>query len=269
MGRGRKRDDDENGDMLSDQQQGEETVVLKQRITLMNGCAIVVGTIIGSGIFISPVGVLKQVNSVGWSLIIWALGGIFSTIGALCYAELGTTIVKSGGDYAYIEAFYGPLPAFLRLWIGLLIIRPTSQAAIALTFSTYLIQPFFPDCAELMPEDAKRLFAAVCLSMSAILCSTCLLVESLCCFSVILTLVNCLSVRAATRVQDVFTMAKLLALGIIIIIGLIQLGKGIYKYIIGCIATNVCDLGEISTLYNLRLNTLTPNLYSSVLYYVY
>lgn len=196
---------------LSDDGPASSKIELKAKVTLVNACSIIVGTIIGSGIFISPVGVFKEVQSVGLSLIVWTVGGIFSTIGALCYAELGTTITKSGGDYAYIKEFFGDLPAFLRLWIALLIIRPTSQAAIAITFANYAVQPLFPDCSEMMPESAIRLFAAVSV--------------------IILSLVNCVSVRAATRVQDVFTAAKLAALAMIIIAGIVLIFQGNTTYI--------------------------------------
>ena len=144
----------------------KEKAQLKKTVTLLNGITIIIGSIIGSGIFISPTGIQKEVGSVGLSLIVWIVGGIFSSFGAYCFAELGTLIHHSGADYAYIMVAFGDFIAFMRLWIEVIVIRPTSSAIIGLTFATYIAYPLFGECAS--PALALRLLAAFALSIFAI-----------------------------------------------------------------------------------------------------
>lgn len=202
----------------------DTSVNLKPKMGLVNGVTVIVGSIIGSGIFVSPKGVLMEAGSVGLSLIIWVACGIFSMIGAYCYAELGTMILRSGADYAYIFEAFGEFPAFLRLWVECMIVRPCSQAIVALTFSYYVIEPLFPDCDQ--PGLAVRLLAVIAI--------------------LVLTFVNCKDVKWATRVQDIFTYAKVLALLLIIITGFVQLGKGNVEYFDNSFQDSESDVTKIS-----------------------
>ncbi|KAH9504892.1 Y+L amino acid transporter 2 [Bulinus truncatus] len=139
-----------------------EEIRLRQHLGLSNGVAIIVGIIVGSGIFVSPKGVLQEAGAIGPSLIIWGLCGIVCLLGAMCYAELGTAILKSGADYAYINEAFGNFPAFLYLWVAVVIILPTGNAISSLTFANYVLQPFFQACGP--PGYLISLTAASCLS---------------------------------------------------------------------------------------------------------
>ncbi|XP_049720229.1 asc-type amino acid transporter 1 isoform X1 [Elephas maximus indicus] len=184
-----------------------ERVALKKEIGLVSACTIIIGNIIGSGIFISPKGVLEHSGSVGLALFVWVLGGGITALGSLCYAELGVTIPKSGGDYAYVTEIFGGLAGFLLLWSAVLIMYPTSLAVISMTFSNYVLQPVFPNC--IPPAAASRILSMACLML--------------------LTWVNSSSVRWATRIQDIFTGGKLLALSLIIGMGFVQIFQGHFE----------------------------------------
>ncbi|VDD87281.1 unnamed protein product [Enterobius vermicularis] len=205
MAENKKKVDDDTGvtEPLTD-----DNVGLAKSLTLFNGVSIIVGCIIGSGIFVSPTGVQEKAGSVGLSLIVWTASGIFAGVGAYCYAELGTLIRKSGGDYAYIMEAFGPFLAFMRLWVEAIVVRPCTCTIVALTFAIYMLRPFFPNCD--FPDGSAPLLAATLL--------------------VILTAINCISVRLATFVQDFFTVAKIFALLLIIGTGMILLFTGKPEY---------------------------------------
>lgn len=134
-----------------------EHIALKKHITLFQGVAIIVGIIIGSGIFVSPVGILMHTKSVGMAMIMWAICGVYNTLCALCYAELGASMPQSGGEYVYIQRAFGDYPAFVCLWINFLLICPVGIAALSLIASLYILQPLFPDCE--VPQIPQRLIA--------------------------------------------------------------------------------------------------------------
>src|SRR5438105_7484734 len=105
---------------------------------------IVIGTVIGSGIFIVPATVLRQTGgTLGPAMLVWLVAGVLSLLGALTYGELGAARPEAGGLYVYIRDAFGPLPAFLYGWTMFFVISTGSAATLAVAFTNYL-QQFVP-----------------------------------------------------------------------------------------------------------------------------
>lgn len=159
---------DKTNEPFLDEEKGEQKIALKKNVSIINGVGLIVGTVIGSGIFLSPTSILEETNSIGASLLVWLGCGLLALFGSLCYAELGTMITKSGGEYSYLMVAFGRIPAYLFAWTSVLIIRPASGAIIALTFAEYVAKPFYPDSQP--PTYLMKLLACSCLGkMSALL----------------------------------------------------------------------------------------------------
>jgi len=164
---------------------------LPRKLGLLDSTNIVVGTIIGSAIFLVPSTIAQNIHSVRVTLAIWVLAGVMSMFGALAYAELGAMMPVSGGQYVYLTEAWGPLWGFLCGWTFFLVARSGATAAVAAGFATYLSQ-FVP----MSPAASKGSAAALIL---------------------VLTLVNYRGVRLGATVQNIFTGLKLL--GLVLLIG--------------------------------------------------
>ncbi|XP_061099045.1 b(0,+)-type amino acid transporter 1-like [Conger conger] len=181
-----------------------EQLKLKRELGLVSAMSLIAGIMIGSGIFMSPQTVLLNIGSPGASLLIWVLCGLVAMLGALSYAELGTVIKESGGHFIYILRIYGGAPAFMAAFTFIFLVKPSAMAAAALSIAEYAVAPFYGSCTP--PQLVVKCVAAVCI----------LLVST----------ANTLNVRSAMSIQVVFLVAKLLALVVIVIGGLVTLAQG-------------------------------------------
>ncbi|XP_057377676.1 b(0,+)-type amino acid transporter 1-like isoform X4 [Daphnia carinata] len=198
---------------------------LERRVGLVSGVALIVGTMIGSGIFVSPSTLLVKTKSPGLFLVIWAACGLLSTLGALSYAELGTMITESGAEYAYYRHAFGSLPAFIFSWVCTLVLKPSQLAIICLAFAKYTVEAFVSEC-----EPPIHIIQILCVAIIGLI-----------------TFINCFSVKLATKVQNIFTAAKLVAIAIIIAGGLYMIGIGNTQYLSQGFEGSTTSFGDIAT----------------------
>lgn len=177
---------------------------LQKSVGFLQTFTLIVGILVGSGVFISPALVMQNTHDAGVSFVLWFVCGLIALGGSLCYVELGCAIKRAGGNYAYIHEAYGDLPAFLCCWTIAFIVDPAGVAAICLTLGTYVMKPFEGYIENNSVWYPKMIAAAVIL---------------------VVAFVNCWSVRAATRAQTLFTFAQISSVLFVVSIGIWQLSK--------------------------------------------
>ncbi len=166
----------------------------KRQLSLIDAIAIIVGIVIGAGIFRTPPLIAANTGSDSILLLVWILGGVVSLIGALCYAELTTAFPNAGGDYHFLGRAYGKRPAFLFAWARMSIIQTGSIALLAYIFGDYITQ------IHNLGEFSSVIYAAFLV--------------------VLLTAINIAGVRLGTGAQKLFTLAELSGVLLIIVGGL-------------------------------------------------
>jgi basic amino acid/polyamine antiporter, APA family len=177
---------------------------LARDLGVSHASAIVVGTIIGSGIFLVPAEMMQAVGSAKLVYLAWLVGGLLSFFGALTYAELGAMKPQAGGEYVYVRDGYGPLAGFLYAWSWFLIAKPASIATI--TTGLVRILGTFPVFA-FFPTDVVSWPFAITYGQLVAIAAT-----------LLISLLNYVGIKRAGEFQLVFTLLKVaIILGIVVI----------------------------------------------------
>ncbi|MFC1764873.1 APC family permease [Planctomycetota bacterium] len=171
----------------------------KRELSLYDSTCIIVGIIIGVGIYQMAPDIAKGAGSAWGVLALWTVGGLLSLCGALSYAELATAYPRAGGDYVYLTKAYGRWAGFLFGWAQLTVVRPGDILVMAFAFATYGRQLYDPYPSN--PEVSQRIFAA-----SAVL---------------VLTLINIIGVKQGKWTQNLLTLVKALGLLAIVVIAFV------------------------------------------------
>lgn len=190
---------------LADDRAVNDSNSLPRTIGATTALCVVVGSTIGSGIFLVPAEIAHKVPSMAGIVTLWIVGGLFSLAGALTLAELAAMLPRAGGPYVYLREAYGRLPAFLFGWTEFLIIRAGSVATLAAAFAIYASQPqLFPAPGKLDNRVWQMILA--CGAMIAV------------------AIINVIGTRTSGVVQVVGTVLKLGALGAMMVLPFL-LGK--------------------------------------------
>ncbi|HVG06580.1 MAG TPA: amino acid permease [Thermoanaerobaculia bacterium] len=207
----------------------EETTGFVRELGFMDSTMIVAGSMIGSGIFIVPAEISRQVGSGGWLLMVWVVTGLLTIAAALSYGELASMMPKAGGQYVYLREAYSPLWGFLYGWTLFLVIQTGTIAAVAVGFARFLgvlFPSISPTTWVVPPIDLTDSYA---LSLSVQQLVAILLL-------IFLTWLNTRGIRLGKMIQNTFTSAKTLSLLLLILVGVL-IGRNA-----GAIAANFGDL---------------------------
>jgi len=180
---------------------------VKRELKLLDATMLVVGSMIGSGIFIVSADIARNIGSAGWLLLVWIVSGIMTLIPAVSYGELSGMYPQAGGQYVYLRNAYNPLIGFLYGWTFFLVIQCGTIAAVAVAFAKYtgVIIPWFSEKHILMQMGDFKISAAQLLAVVQI---------------AVLTIINIRGVHEGKLVQNTFTFAKIGVLLFVTAIGL-------------------------------------------------
>jgi APA family basic amino acid/polyamine antiporter len=191
---------------------GGHDAKLVRAIGLWSAILFVVGSVIGSGIFLTTGGMAAVIPSASLLLLAWTLGGVLAITGGLTYAEMGAMFPRSGGVYVFLREAYGPLPAFLYGWVAMLVVLSGGIAAVAVGFAEYLSY-FIPAIAQpgaLLSVPTP--FGTFALSGSKVAAVTAI---------IILGAINYVGVRSGNLVNVVMTAAKVTGLAALPILAIV------------------------------------------------